>query len=296
MKRDWIESELVLALDLYLNEPNCKKGSDKLIALSIRIGRSIGSVYARLQNFKAVDPSYKGTGLSAGIRVCDPIWNKYSARLKVGDSVIDILQELEFNQDNTLWQDAVLTRLETRWGIGKTFSLQEVYEYESELSVLFPENQHVRDKIRQIMQRLRDNGFIRFENKLGHYSRIVDSIDSLYPDTMNSEEIHSEGAMKLVTVNAYERSRSARDACITHFGDNCRVCRMSFRDRYGDIGEGFIHVHHLKSIASIGEQYVVDPVNDLIPICPNCHAMLHRRNPPLTVGELSLMLRSAFVE
>jgi len=60
---------------------------------------------------------------------------------------------------------------------------------------------------------------------------------------------------------------------------------MSFEQRYGPIGKGFIHVHHKKPLAS-REVYNLDPVEDLVPVCPNCHAMLHTYDPPLTVDEL----------
>ncbi len=65
-------------------------------------------------------------------------------------------------------------------------------------------------------------------------------------------------------------------------------------EQYGEIGQGFIHVHHLKQLSDVGEGYEVDPVADLRPVCPNCHAMLHRNNPPLSIDELILrMNRSA---
>ncbi len=55
---------------------------------------------------------------------------------------------------------------------------------------------------------------------------------------------------------------------------------------YGQIGEGFIHVHHLKPLSEIGQEYEVDPIEDLRPVCPNCHAMLHRKKPPYTIEQL----------
>ncbi|HEK2705573.1 TPA: HNH endonuclease [Pseudomonas aeruginosa] len=59
-----------------------------------------------------------------------------------------------------------------------------------------------------------------------------------------------------------------------------------FGERFGELGRGFIHVHHVVPVSEIGESYEVDPIKDLIPLCPNCHAMIHRRNPPLSVDEL----------
>jgi 5-methylcytosine-specific restriction protein A len=61
---------------------------------------------------------------------------------------------------------------------------------------------------------------------------------------------------------------------------------------YGDIGRDFIHVHHEVELASIGAEYVIDPINDLKPVCPNCHAMLHRRKPAYSVNELKNHLTS----
>tara|TARA_B110000971_G_C19826420_1_gene415825 strand:- start:535 stop:747 length:213 start_codon:yes stop_codon:yes gene_type:complete len=65
---------------------------------------------------------------------------------------------------------------------------------------------------------------------------------------------------------------------------------MNFEKKYGAIGEGFIHVHHIKQLSDIGKEYEVDPVSDLVPVCPNCHAMLHKRRPPFSVSELKKML------
>lgn len=97
-----------------------------------------------------------------------------------------------------------------------------------------------------------------------------------YPDEV-SEELHIEGAKKVVTVNAYERNSEARQKCIDHWGLDCQVCGVNFSKRYGDeLGAGFIHVHHIKPLSEIGKEYEVDPIHDLIPLCPNCHTMVHR--------------------
>jgi hypothetical protein len=49
--------------------------------------------------------------------------------------------------------------------------------------------------------------------------------------------------------------------------------------------------HHLKELSAVGAGYEVDPLEDLGPVCPNCHAMLHKRHPAFTPQELRLMLR-----
>jgi len=105
-------------------------------------------------------------------------------------------------------------------------------------------------------------------------------VDMLYPDELPPHGTYIEGIAQQVLVNQFERSSEARSACIAHHGCTCQVCDLDFIEMYGDLGAGFIHVHHRVPIASIGTSYCVDPVNDLVPVCPNCHAMLHRRDPP----------------
>lgn len=105
-----------------------------------------------------------------------------------------------------------------------------------------------------------------------------------YPDEVENKYI--EGSFKTVTVNAYERSKKARNKCIDHYGVNCMVCNFNFANVYGSLGEGFIHVHHLKPLSEIEKEYKVDPINDLRPVCPNCHAMLHRKGN-ISIHELT---------
>ncbi len=102
-----------------------------------------------------------------------------------------------------------------------------------------------------------------------------------------------EGAVCQVPVNKYERSSIARKKCIEFHGLNCGICGMSFMEVYGDIGADFIHVHHIVPLNQIGREYRVDYKKDLIPVCPNCHAMLHRtvdgRN--ISIEELRKIVR-----
>ncbi|WP_420596157.1 HNH endonuclease [Deinococcus sp.] len=104
---------------------------------------------------------------------------------------------------------------------------------------------------------------------------------------------YPEGAARQVLVNAHERNPAAREACIAYHGSFCAVCDSDLEEFYGPIAYGFIHVHHLKPLSEIGEGYSVDPETDLVPVCPNCHAMLHRRTPPLTVEELRERIQEA---
>ena len=119
----------------------------------------------------------------------------------------------------------------------------------------------------------------------------VPTVDTMYADDVPDDGTYLEGSVRLTRVNAYERSRDARLACIAHYGATCNVCDLDFKNRYGPIGADFIHVHHEVPISSIGVGYRVDPIRDLKPVCPNCHAMLHRQDPPLSLAQLRAMLR-----
>lgn len=99
-------------------------------------------------------------------------------------------------------------------------------------------------------------------------------------------EVFVEGAARTVTVNAYERNAAARAKCLEHHGHACVVCSFDFESTYGDLGRHYIHVHHVVPLAEIGSEYVVDPIKDLVPVCPNCHAMIHATRPCLSVEQL----------
>jgi 5-methylcytosine-specific restriction protein A len=106
------------------------------------------------------------------------------------------------------------------------------------------------------------------------------------PEFLTNPKSYPEGSAVKVFVNRYERNRVAREKCIALKGCTCSVCGMDFAKTYGKVGKGFIHVHHTTPISSIGEGYKVDYEKDLVPVCPNCHAMLHRKDPPYTIDEL----------
>ncbi|WP_352768497.1 HNH endonuclease [Mesorhizobium sp. M0167] len=71
------------------------------------------------------------------------------------------------------------------------------------------------------------------------------------------------------------------------------ACGEDFSKKYGIHGAGFIHVHHLTSLKKIGRAYQVNPAKDLRPVCANCHAMIHRREPMLTIEHLKELVQAA---
>jgi 5-methylcytosine-specific restriction protein A len=103
-----------------------------------------------------------------------------------------------------------------------------------------------------------------------------------------------DGAKLAVLVNKYERNKKNRELCIKTYGAICRACDFDFSKFYGEIGQGYIHVHHLISLAAQkGKARRIDPVKDLRPVCPNCHEMLHTEDPPLTIEHLRALIADA---
>ncbi|MEX2173804.1 MAG: HNH endonuclease [Pirellulaceae bacterium] len=119
----------------------------------------------------------------------------------------------------------------------------------------------------------------------------VDTANILLPEESEATTTLFEGAVYRVPVNVYERNPKARQLCLAEYGYDCVVCRFNFVARYGDVGREFIHVHHLTPVSDIGREYEIDPIRDLRPICPNCHAMIHRRIPAYTIDEVRAFLR-----
>ena len=121
-----------------------------------------------------------------------------------------------------------------------------------------------------------------------------------YPTTDEKEQIDYpendgslfEGALVKVMANRYERNQKARKECVEKKGYKCMVCGQDFEAMYGEIGKGFIHVHHVTPISTIGKQYKLNVDTDLVPVCPNCHYMLHRKEPPYTIEELKKIIQS----
>lgn len=129
-------------------------------------------------------------------------------------------------------------------------------------------------------------------------SRAAAAITALLPlETEEAEEGSlevvglPEGAKTLIEVNRYERDRRNRAAAIAIHGYTCKACYLDMGERYGPAAAGLIEVHHVTPVSKMGPGYIVDPRTDLIPLCPNCHSITHRRSPPFSVIELQQMLQ-----
>ena len=132
-----------------------------------------------------------------------------------------------------------------------------------------------------------DNPFVWLKNN--------DKIDCTLPEELNENIKYTEGTSKTIIVNAYERNAKAKKACIEYYGNDykCQICGFKFADKYGAKFRHKIHVHHIKPISEIGKEYKIDPKKDLIPVCPNCHMILHSKgnNQTYSIEEVKEMVK-----
>lgn len=109
----------------------------------------------------------------------------------------------------------------------------------------------------------------------GLLSHIIENFDVVFDDLTCT---YTEGTAHNISVTSYERNEKARRACLSHFGYTCQICGINFEEKYGNVGKEFIHVHHINFISTLGgQEHEINPLTDLMPVCPNCHAMLHRK-------------------
>jgi putative restriction endonuclease len=102
----------------------------------------------------------------------------------------------------------------------------------------------------------------------------------------------SEGSVQTVFTTVYERDPALRGQALSIHGYTCFGCGCNFEERYRVHGRGFIHIHHLKPLHSLGGPQSVNPKTDMIPVCPNCHCMIHRRKRhTLSLEELRKIVR-----
>lgn len=160
-------------------------------------------------------------------------------------------------------------------------------EYTDDILSLHHLHEHGYEGIPRSVRECKNADLIQF--LLFPYQTVNDDVyDVDYPE--DDDKLY-EGALMTVKANKYERNQKARRECVAKKGYRCLVCGKDFEEQYGSIGKGFIHVHHLIPISSIGKEYELNVDKDLAPVCPNCHYMLHRKDPPYTIKELQGMLQ-----
>lgn len=147
-----------------------------------------------------------------------------------------------------------------------------------------------REKIRSC------NNWDKLAKYLGIEISMPTSGEVIYSQEVSEDKAkeYVEGATKKVFVNKYERDRHARNECLAYYAEKdgcikCQICGFDFGEKYGDKYKNIIEVHHLIPLSEIKKSYNVNPKKDLLPVCPNCHVVLHSK-----VGETVDELKERF--
>ncbi|WP_200627890.1 HNH endonuclease [Pseudomonas sp. LAM2023] len=149
-----------------------------------------------------------------------------------------------------------------------------------------------RDAVRPISQ-------VNYDAILSHAKLLSSQAQTVVPnaddDTFTFESF-SEGSKTSFFGTRYERSTDLRMKAIAFHGLDCKACGFDFEQAYGEHAKGFIHVHHVVPISTFGGEQAVSPETDLVTLCANCHAVVHRkRDKTLSIEELKGMLRGRWV-
>jgi hypothetical protein len=149
-------------------------------------------------------------------------------------------------------------------------------------------NELERGEIWQIIKVYTDLEIIEYKDQFSELEAIQ------FEEEIGIQEVFTEGGLKFIKINKYERSPKARKLAIKIHGKACQVCGFNFEKVYGEWGKGFIEVHHLIPVSKMtNEKYQVDPKVDLAVLCSNCHRMVHRKaGKVLTLEELKSLLNS----
>ena len=145
-------------------------------------------------------------------------------------------------------------------------------------------------KIDSFEQVLSENMLIKIGNSWYASKHEEGAVEPLAEEVYEDQKF-KEGSRMTVTINAYERNAKARAACLRHYGYQCCVCEIIMNKVYGPIADRLIHVHHINPIGSRKSEYVIDPIKDLVTVCPNCHSVLHQVFPPLSVDDLKKSIK-----
>lgn len=128
-------------------------------------------------------------------------------------------------------------------------------------------------------------------------------VDFIYPSEIALDLDHDvegdsnhniEGSYKYFYSKKYERNPENRRKAVEIHGTVCAICGFDFEKHYGIRGRGFIEIHHTTPLHSLEEEIYVNPATDLIPVCSNCHRMIHRRrNHILSIDEMINIFHTA---
>jgi 5-methylcytosine-specific restriction protein A len=137
---------------------------------------------------------------------------------------------------------------------------------------------------------------IEIKDYLNKVLTALKTSDKKYFETKNDEKldenIFREGSKITIEINKYERNVKAKKKCIEHFGRICAVCEFKDYIKFGS-EISVIEVHHKTPISQYSQEYEINPIEDLIPLCPNCHRAIHSKIPAYSIDELKEIIKTA---
>ena len=143
-------------------------------------------------------------------------------------------------------------------------------------------------------------GYVRVTDEqvqlIGQLEQNEDSLSERIRKSINSsfseQEKFVEGGIQEVTLELRKRNPKLKFLAIEKYGENCQVCGFNFGEFYGEIGEGYIELHHLEPLSNRYSEAETS-VEDVALVCANCHRILHRNGAkPLSITELQKSLKS----
>lgn len=191
-----------------------------------------------------------------------------------GDSISLITEDLNIN---------------LKLNITSLFDVEDVSQLENLYGNLYS-LPHIKQQ-EQIQRKRKTNAF----NRYIEFRRSNDEINlnQNQPDLADIEQSRTEGGKRVVISLMAERDTSFRKLAILIHGTNCFGCGFNFTEKYGELGEGFIEIHHAMPLSKNLEPVATDPKTDLIPLCSNCHRMVHRkRSYVMSLQELRNIINS----
>ncbi|WP_066379381.1 MrcB family domain-containing protein [Anabaena sp. CA = ATCC 33047] len=128
------------------------------------------------------------------------------------------------------------------------------------------------------------------------YETIIEQhpIDNSDEDS-HEEDIWFEDLRKYRLHKRIERNKSLSNKAKEIHGYKCQACNFDFENQYGEIGKNFIEAHHKIPIASLEKTNItLDPLEDFIVLCSNCHRMIHRIKPIPSLEEFQNQIKLKF--
>lgn len=265
--------------------------SKQLINSFFQVGTELSSFSWTIENsdsaIKSLDKSaflHKGTAIPVDIR---PFFmeeqlksgQKIPLKLLVGDDFFEAHIEMDTQESaraRMFWHSDFSNRLKTLFPHHYQMFKDDLKDSASELFMRFS----------------RIDGYKVYEVSFSGELKQETILHDIVSEVIEEKGSSKDGAVKEYYGKRYERDPANRKKAIKIHGLTCKVCNFNFEETYGERGSDFIEVHHRKPIHTCeGEAQTINPHTDLIPVCSNCHRMIHRRSDAvLTVEELKEIL------